>query len=503
MSRIRDIANLLSANTDIATDAEVASSVSSAVSTHATAANGHVGRGTTENRPVSPSIGDLYFDTTLNALIAYRPVGWEKVSQDPPPQVGSISPTTAAITGTTITITGSNFKSGLSVQFVGTNLTAYNSPIATFVNETTATATTPALPAAYEPYDVKVINSDNQFAILENCLDSGGSPSWNTASGNIASVEELSSLSISVSATDPDGTSIVYSSSDLPAWISLNPSTGALSGTAPSVSSNTTYTFSILASDGVNSLSRSFNVVVINNIVLGISGLHSWYDAANASSIDASGGNVTQWNDISGNSRHAVLSGGGSSPTIGAAAQNGKNVINFNGVNQYLVAPVNLTSNAMTIFSVYRRDSGTGTGTYGRLFSFWGEHPLDYNSTSTLEVHTSAQSFAGITPPLVGLYRDSAQVAGSTIAYGTAYLFSGTLDGGNWSQNNGGTLASGTTSTSSINVSNNTLGAGGAAGGGDAHFTGWFAEQIIFNRALTTQEIADVRGYLSTKWGVS
>ena len=37
MSKARDIANILSANTAIATDAEVASSVSSAVSTHAIA----------------------------------------------------------------------------------------------------------------------------------------------------------------------------------------------------------------------------------------------------------------------------------------------------------------------------------------------------------------------------------------------------------------------------------------------------------------------------------
>ena len=139
MSKARDIANILSANTAIATDAEV----SSAVSAHATAANGHVGRGTTGNRPGSPTIGDLYFDTTLNALIAYRTGGWEKVSQDPAPQIASISPTTAVL-GNTITITGSGFKSGLSVQFIGTNAVSYNSPVATFVNGSTATATSPA-----------------------------------------------------------------------------------------------------------------------------------------------------------------------------------------------------------------------------------------------------------------------------------------------------------------------------------------------------------------------
>jgi hypothetical protein len=137
MSRIRDIANLFSANTSASTDAEVtaaiashsnattsvhgitdtsvlatstsvtsaisthnsattsvhgiantadlatSSSVTSAISTHATAANGHFGRGTTASRPVSPAIGDLYFDTTLNLLLAYGSTGWGGVAPVP------------------------------------------------------------------------------------------------------------------------------------------------------------------------------------------------------------------------------------------------------------------------------------------------------------------------------------------------------------------------------------------------------------------------------------
>jgi len=121
MSKARDIANILSANTSIATDAEV----TAAMSAHNTAANGHYARGTTANRPVSPSIGDLYFDTTLASLVAYKSTGWEKVSQDPAPQVASISPTTAATTGTTITVTGSNFKTGVVVQFIGADTLQY------------------------------------------------------------------------------------------------------------------------------------------------------------------------------------------------------------------------------------------------------------------------------------------------------------------------------------------------------------------------------------------
>jgi len=258
LTRARDVANVLSTATSLATDTETAAAISS----HNTAANGHVGRGNTASRPASPTLGDLYFDTTLAALIAYKSSGWEKVSQDPAPGIASISPQSAPAAGTTITITGSSFKSGLSVQFIGTNGTAYNSPASTFVNGGSATATTPSLLVAYEPYDVKVINSDNQFAVLDNCLDVGGSPTWSTSSGTIATIAEQTVLNVSVSATDPDGTSIVYSSSNLPAWVTLNTSTGALTGTSPDVASDTTYSFDVSASDGVNTSSRAFNVIV-------------------------------------------------------------------------------------------------------------------------------------------------------------------------------------------------------------------------------------------------
>jgi len=262
MSKARDIANILSASTSIATDAEV----SSAVSNHATAANGHYGRGNTANRPGSPTLGDLYFDTTLGGLIEYRSGGWFKVSQNPAPLLSSISPGIAPITGTTITLTGSNLMFGLSVKFVGTNGVEYNANVTNFISSTSATATTPALSVAYEPYDVKVLNPDGQAATLNDCLDAGGTPAWNTTSGSLIVITEISSLNTFVSATDPDGTSIVYSSSNLPAWVSLNSSTGALVGTAPDVVSNTTYSFDVTASDGVNSLSRSFSITVNNTV---------------------------------------------------------------------------------------------------------------------------------------------------------------------------------------------------------------------------------------------
>jgi Concanavalin A-like lectin/glucanases superfamily/Putative Ig domain len=353
MSKARDIANILSANTAIATDAEVTAAISTATSGLATSSSVstavtnertatatltnktidgnlnviNVKRGTTAERPNSATAGDQYYDTTLNALYNYTSAGWVKVSQDPAPAIISISPTVAPVAGTSITINGSGFKSGALVKFIGNNGTEYSATSVTVTSLALMTAVTPQLSVANEPYSVKVTNVDNQYGIANAVLDAGGTPSWVTASGNIKTLKENTALSAtSVSATDPDGTAIIYSSSNLPAWASLNSSTGAITGTTPSVSSSTTYSFDITASDGTNTSSRAFNIVVQPNVVL--TNLVTHLDASNSSSYSGSG---STWFDISGNGNNATLYNGVSYSTSGSGGH-----LSLDGSNGYI-----------------------------------------------------------------------------------------------------------------------------------------------------------------------
>ena len=229
----------------------------------------------------------------------------------------------------------------------------------------------------------------------------------------------------------------------------------------------------------------------------GLPNLHSWYDAADATTIISSSGKVSQWNDKSGNSRNLTQGTGANQPGIGTTTQNGKNVITFNGTNQMMFASASVTSNALTFFTVYKRDSGGVT--YGRLLSLYRNTGNDYDNTDSIVVQASALS----SPPNINAYRASAQITpNSNISYGVAYSASMTLNGTAVSLNNSGTITTGTTSATSLNANAITMGAGGPSGGGDQYLNGWIAEHIIYTRVLSASEITLIRNYLSSKWGV-
>jgi len=227
--------------------------------------------GTTAQRANVKS-GDQRFNSDLNLMEYYDGTQWKSI--DSPPIVSSISPTTETDANADISIAGSNFQSGATVKFVGNDGTEYASPTVTFTNSTTLVAQTPssALTVANEPYDIQVTNPSGLSSTLADALDAGASPTWTTASGSLmggATLFEGEIIeSLSVSATDPDGDTVTYavaSGDSLPAGLSLNTSTGAITGDPDAVSGDVTSTFDIEASDGVNTTSRSFSMVTTND----------------------------------------------------------------------------------------------------------------------------------------------------------------------------------------------------------------------------------------------
>jgi len=229
--------------------------------------------GTTAQRPTSPSVGMLRYNTTLGFTEQYTVDGWQGIA--PPP----------SITGTDV----NNIDESDSSQVIVINGTTFD-PTSTAVlidaNGTTRTPTTSVRNSSTqititfsggdvldetvpEPLDVKVSNGSGLSATLEDAISIDATPVWTTAAGNIGTVYEDQVMStITLVSNDPEGSNVTYSISSgaLPAGLSFNTSTGEITGT-PNVNdsysaSGVTHNFTVDASDGTgNTTPRSFNIV--------------------------------------------------------------------------------------------------------------------------------------------------------------------------------------------------------------------------------------------------
>ena len=284
--------------------------------------------------------GQWRYNTTTGFFEGYNGTNFSTL--EPDPIINSISPTTQAGTNANVVITGSNFFSGSTVKFIGNDGTEYTSPSVTVNSSTQITATTPstALTVANEPYDVKVISASNKAATLADALDAGGTPTWTTASGQIGgSIYEGDTVNTTVAASDPDGTAVAYSvaSGSLPSGLSINSSTGAITGTAPSVSSDTTSSFTLRATAGGDTTDRAFNIIVkndyINNLDILSDGSCLALYTLNNTTADVSG-NYSGTGMSSGSATYSTTSAFGSHSFD--ASTNGPNIITIsNPRNSY------------------------------------------------------------------------------------------------------------------------------------------------------------------------
>jgi len=155
--------------------------------------------------------------------------------------------------GETVTVNGSGFNSGATVYIDNTLCTT------TYVSATSLTFVSPAKSIA--SYHLFVYNTDGSSGMFPLGMIYSSLPVWITSSGALDSTAPSNAYSQTVSATG-DGT-ITYSvtSGSLPSGLSLNASSGEITGTAPITEG--TSTFTITASDSQQqTASRSFSITV-------------------------------------------------------------------------------------------------------------------------------------------------------------------------------------------------------------------------------------------------
>ena len=265
--------------------------------------------------------GDLYFNTTVNQLKYYDGSSWSgigvntdetvKVSSNDTtngylngklvagtgisltennnggnetltiatanPTISSVSPDTITNDATAVTITGTGFVNGASVEFVASDGDIILPNSISFTNSTTL-AVNVTLPID-ATYFIRVENPDG-LAVRSSTalLTVSDAPTWTTAAGSLGSVAAGSSVSLSVAGTSDstvaysETTAVLTSNADTPAStmnLSLNSSTGAITGTAPEPTAETTYNFTLRLTDAESQTTdRAFSITVtvgINN----------------------------------------------------------------------------------------------------------------------------------------------------------------------------------------------------------------------------------------------
>ena len=135
---------------------------------------------------------------------------------------------------------------------------------------------------------------------------------------------------------------------------------------------------------------------------LDLPNLAVWFDAADTSTITASGGFVSQWNDKSGNGRNASQGTASLQPETGIDTQNGLNVITFRTLQRRLdTATFSVPNGAFSVYAAVRHTTSSANfiveqsgDTSGRRFLwrtgntlFFGYHDggafRDYTKTWT------------------------------------------------------------------------------------------------------------------------
>ena len=226
-----------------------------------------VASGTTAQR--GSTTGQLRFNTTTGLAEYYTGTSFKSI--DAPPTISTLNVTevdSQAGGNQTIVITGSNYQSGATVTFVGASGTNFNASTVTVDSDTQITAVAPkaSFLNAQEPYGVKVENSSGLSATLASQINVDTSPSWSTASGTLATIQDnTTGTHTTVSATDSDGDTVAYSETTSVlsgAGFSLNSSTGVISGDPTDVTASTTNTFTLRATANSKTADRSFNIIV-------------------------------------------------------------------------------------------------------------------------------------------------------------------------------------------------------------------------------------------------
>jgi hypothetical protein len=251
------------AHTTIAVDKDTPSILYYQCSHHANMGNHTIHNSPTINTGVFLKLPTA--DGTANQVISTDGSGTLSFSDSVLfPTISSISPSVIENTATNITLTGTNFKDSSTPPFVDA-INASTGAIVTansvsFTNATTVVANF-TLPVD-GTYFLRLENNDGIACRSGTALLTvSDAPAWTTAAGSLGTVAATGSVNFTVAATN--ATSFALQSGSFPFGVTINSSTGVISGTESGSSATTTFTFTIRATDAQGQTAdRQFTITI-------------------------------------------------------------------------------------------------------------------------------------------------------------------------------------------------------------------------------------------------
>lgn len=225
-----------------------------------------------------------------------------------------------------------------------------------------------------------------------------------------------------------------------------------------------------------------------------IAGLALWLDAADVSTITPDQG-AKEWRDksVSGSTKKFVQDTGNNQPATGTETMNGRNVLRFDGSDDFMTATnpfLTGTGNGLPVsfFIVQRIIAATNFGmtyTTGAGFEFRQNSTtgaMQFNSDASTTVHTFTGSSVGV-DQLVTLIFPSGATNNLFYERGTLQSLSGSAQGKPATSTATHTIGRRTGSTLPANVR--------------------VAEIIAYQAVLTDAQRQAVEQYLGRKWGIT
>lgn len=221
-----------------------------------------------------------------------------------------------------------------------------------------------------------------------------------------------------------------------------------------------------------------------------------WLDAADSSTITTVSGAVSQWNDKSGNNRHATQSTASQRPTLIAADRLGRDVVSFDGSNDFLAT----TAGSYAAVEYYLVAIFTGSATVNNPY-FSARTSPNANKVAASDINCGFGYSGSASSTWCNFAGNAtlAQVNGANVSSLTNFnsFTTGITPASSWFLFNQTISATGTGSKQFA------IGADAFASVGSRHIQAKIGEFIIASSAQSQSNREKIQGYLAHKWGLA